>query len=903
MTQTPIKRNQNKLIAPGDLVEVRGRSWVYLGTNQGLITLRPTSGADRSVIGISERLEGQQVKKIQHQAPHLYGLGEPKSALPIYESAKLSGYAPALPFRSLGRVRFQPKPYQLVPLAMALRQDGPVRIMIADGVGVGKTIEACLIASELLERGRIDGLTVLCPSHLCDQWSEELIEKFGIRAEVVRPSNIGELERRIPREGESVFAHYKFTIASIDYVKSDRYISSLLENAPGLVIVDEAHTASRPGGTVESDVQKRFRLVRKLADDPSRNLILVTATPHSGVEDSYRSLLGLINKEWDVDSGEITTTVRNRIRRQLVQRGRADLREWLGTDTPFPVLEAKEISYTLSRSQLELSEKIAEYCRGSGSSVRRMGHWGTLALMRSALSSPAAAVAAFESRMNRVSSSKAISPSGPLFDILAADEVGDPSDTEAWHDSVPSNALADSQGSTSDDKPVLTGLISLARKTSGQARDGKLESLIELVTKSLDEKQNPIIFCRYVATAEYVANEIESSLVSGYTDLKIGTITGRVAEELRIKNVRELGKHKRRILVATDCMSEGVNLQDHFDAVIHYDLPWNPMRLQQREGRVDRFGQPKSTVQAIVMNGVNSEIDQTVMQVLMRKYRQIQKDMGGTVAIPEDSERSVTEELINRVVGAQQTESGIQATFGASESLLHAQWDQAAAAHASRSGQYRNGGLDPEDLDQLVNSAEDILGSTNDSDSLLNWLSEIEVGSTESPLPWDIAPKLLKVANGPSSPENLRPYGYGMSDEIEKRLAFAVYRFRHTVTESNEVNPCEEIVFVRLRINGGDSGVVEARVLPPQEAMNILENALPKHDSSIEAIVTNNVGTLEKNSGWSTGIQQELALKLARTYGYITSTRRKPPEIATRVPDLLALYLIDPVSEGDADGR
>ena len=112
-----------------------------------------------------------------------------------------------------------------------------------------------------------------------------------------------------------------------------------------------------------------------------------------------------------------------------------------------------------------------------------------------------------------------------------------------------------------------------------------------------------------------------------------------------------------------------------------------------------------------------------------------------------------------------------------------------------------------------------------------------------------------------------------------------------------------EIIFVRLRIDTNSSDVVEAQVFPAQDAMAILEKAEPKQDSSIEAIITNLIAALETNTGWSRGIQQELALKLATAYGYITPARRKTPEIVTRDPDLLALYLIDPLDKGESNGR
>ena len=181
---------------------------------------------------------------------------------------------------------------------MALRQD-PVRLLIADDVGVGKTIEAGMIARELLDRGIAQRIGVLCPPHLCDQWEEELRTRFGIETAVVQSARIRRLERDLPRPDDTLFQYYRHLVASIDLLKTERFKQLFLTHAPECIIVDEAHTAARPRGASNRQHQ-RFALVQALAADPSRHIILVTATPHSGIEESFRSLLGLLNPAFDV---------------------------------------------------------------------------------------------------------------------------------------------------------------------------------------------------------------------------------------------------------------------------------------------------------------------------------------------------------------------------------------------------------------------------------------------------------------------------------------------------------------------------------------------------------------------------------------------------------------------------
>ena len=132
-----------------------------------------------------------------------------------------------------------------------------------------------------------------------------------------------------------------------------------------------------------------------------------------------------------------------------------------------------------------------------------------------------------------------------------------------------------------------------ARALAGPKDDWKLARLIELIRDLLHIGNRPIVFCRFIPTAHYVAGQVRKLLGREFPGLNVQAVTGDIGGDERKEKIAELAASDRRILVATDCLSEGIDLQEHFDAVVHYDLPWNPNRLEQREGRVDRFGQPK----------------------------------------------------------------------------------------------------------------------------------------------------------------------------------------------------------------------------------------------------------------------------------------------------------------------
>src|SRR5258708_11819982 len=207
------------LSKPGTLIHARGREWVVLpDSTEAVLVVRPVGGLDEEVTGIMPAVE--RVESTTFPFPTRHDLGDFNSGQLLRDAARLSTRAAAGPFRSFGRIAVEPRPYQLVPLMMALKLD-PVRLVIADDVGIGKTIEAALIARELLDRGEIRRLAVLCPPHLAEQWQRELIEKFHIAAELVLSSTIQRLERDLPL-GVSVFDRHRFTIVSTDFINGTR---------------------------------------------------------------------------------------------------------------------------------------------------------------------------------------------------------------------------------------------------------------------------------------------------------------------------------------------------------------------------------------------------------------------------------------------------------------------------------------------------------------------------------------------------------------------------------------------------------------------------------------------------------------------------------------------------------
>ena len=293
----------------GSLVLLRGREWVVIPSDgSDVIRLRPLSGREEETIGVHRLLEESQLKPATFPDPDPTLAGDYVGGKLLRNAARLSLRSGAGPFRSLGRLSVRPRPYQFVPLIMALRLD-TVRLFIADDVGIGKTIEAGMIVRELLDRGDAQAAVCVVSAALVRTMAERTCRKVPHSCVVIRTSTIAKLERSVPIGSSSLYRHYPHTIVSIDFAKSDRRRFQFLADCADLVVVDEVHSAAQPRFGSSKEQQQRHELLREIAKDPARQLILLSATPHSGVEDSFRSLLGLLKEDFGrLDLKNLTRT-------------------------------------------------------------------------------------------------------------------------------------------------------------------------------------------------------------------------------------------------------------------------------------------------------------------------------------------------------------------------------------------------------------------------------------------------------------------------------------------------------------------------------------------------------------------------------------------------------------------
>lgn len=700
--------------APGTLVSARGREWVVLpDSRDDFLVLRPLGGTDDDVAGVLPTIE--HVTSASFPTPTADDLGDHRSARLLRSAIQIGFRSSTGPFRSLAGIAVEPRSYQLVPLLMAMRQD-VVRLLIADDVGIGKTIEAGLIAAELLALGEAHGLTVLCSPALAEQWRQELRSKFGLEAELVLSSTVTRLSRELIGD-ESIFEHFPITVVSTDFIKSDLHRFEFLRTCPDLVIVDEAHTAVAGEGPGGRSRQQRYELVRELAKDPQRHLLLVTATPHSGNDATFRNLIGLLDDRLhDInleESGE-----RSRLASYFVQRRRPHIRKYLDEETPFPTdRETKEAAYSLTSSYRDVFDDVLNYARETvrtpeGGLARRVNWWSALALLRALASSPRAAVQTLQTR------SATVGVDSPAeADAIGRAVVLDQADDEAIEsaDATPGADTSTDAKETAQQrrlKKILDHVGAL------EGKDAKLELATKEVKQLLTDGYEPVVFCRFIDTAEYVAEHLKGAL-RGVT---VECVTGTLPPSERADRIAALGQvDGKRVLVATDCLSEGINLQDLFQAVVHYDLAWNPTRHEQREGRVDRFGQQRDIVRAITIYGKDNQIDGIVLDVLLRKHEAIRKATGVSVPVPDNSE-AVVEALMEGLLlrGPTASQDMLELQWDGQQGLdrkiaaLDAEWQSAAERERQAATKYAQHAIHPEEVDVEVRELREKLGTHDD---------------------------------------------------------------------------------------------------------------------------------------------------------------------------------------------
>ncbi|MGD9567044.1 MAG: DEAD/DEAH box helicase [Sedimentibacter sp.] len=480
-----------------------------------------------------------------------------------------------------------PLPHQLYVLNRALSNNN-IRYILADEVGLGKTIEAGMIINELKARGLIERILVVCPKGLVTQWEQEMEEKFGEKFHVILPSDYKTIKKLTGND--DIYGQFQQVISPMDTIKPlearagwskervDEYneerIFSIVNAGWDLVIIDEAHRVAGSTGEVS-----RHKLGKLLASS-CPYLLLLTATPHSGKTEPFLRLVRLLDEEAFPNYNAIVKeqvapfVIRNRKREAIDNEGNRLFKDRF--------TKVVEIHWDERHSmQKELYEKVTEYVRnGYNKAFREKKFYiGFLMVLiqRLVTSSTAAIMDTMEKRIDILKSQKAKLTSLSFDDLIEAD----------LEDKLDEGLEVMSMNMESEISE-LTDILNLAKQAGFQYQDAKIDVLINLLDKIKYENSASkiIIFTEFVATQMYLEKILNSR---GYS---VSLINGSMDIETRNIQLKEF-KNKNDILVSTDAGGEGLNIQ-FANIVINFDLPWNPMKIEQRIGRVDRIGQQQN---------------------------------------------------------------------------------------------------------------------------------------------------------------------------------------------------------------------------------------------------------------------------------------------------------------------
>lgn len=936
--------------SPGNLIRYRNRDWMVLPSNQDeLLMVKPLGGSDEEITGIFLPLakDFEKIEEAKFKEPSPSQIGNFETAKILYNASKLSLRNAAGPFRCMGKLSFRPRSYQVVPLVMALKQD-TTRLLIADDVGIGKTIEALLIIKEIIERGEIRRFAVICPPHLCEQWQQELKDKLDIDAEIIRSSTASRLDRSVP-DDRSVFYHIPYQVISVDYVKTDKRRSIFLNDCPELVVVDEAHTCTLPKGSTSKNQQQRYNLVHEVSGNKNRHLILLTATPHSGKDEEFLSLLGLLDPSFEnLDFERLSQAERRTIAKYFIQRKRENIKRWVKEDTFFPKRDSKEIGFLLSESTKSFYNDLVSFARGisdietDNQNTNLLRSWAAIAMIKGAMSSPAMAKDMLERRFLKLTNE----------DNESSVEIGEDAVENTLfeeNDFGVDFSRSDLLNAVDYKANELHGLTQLLTKANhlleNPETDLKIKHTVDIIKKWLNAGFQPIIFCHYIATAKYVEERLRTALPN---KVLIKAITSELGDEQRKEEIQLMGENEKRILIATDCLSEGINLQDSFNAVLHYDLPWNPNRIEQREGRVDRFGQSSPEIKTYMIYGENNPMDKFILEVLIRKVKEIQRSIGVTIPIGENN-KSLMAELTQKILKSSSETEQLALfeheikTIDNELELARKKGENLRSIFAQESVDEEAIKKDLEEVDEAIGDMETLEGFATYTLSLLgasvtketngyyvqvtNLPKHLQVAlltaaeqkkgrsetkiSFQSPTPKGyqyigrnhrFIEQLCHFVLNKAFEEEKNSYGFARTcvietESVQSKTTLVMFRVRNVVKEVRSKNEsvAEEMCLWGYSVQNGQLAAIDFK-----EAQNLLSNAVPLSNLSLERqthLIESELQSFKNKKDAFIDIATQRADKLVEAHGrFKTLIGGRSFEKSTPVlpPDVMGVYILLP---------
>jgi len=551
-----------------------------------------------------ERL--RQIKNVKHR----FSVGDkgPENGAELFRLKSLA-YAIELwneNTGSLSSLEIDPLPHQ-IHLVHHILASGNLNWLIADDVGLGKTIEAGMLMAALKQRGSLRRVLLITPAGLTKQWQEELHHKFKLDNFQIYGEDFTVNEARH-------WKMYDYVIGSIDRFKEEKHLESLMNAEPwDLIVFDEGHRLTRRQYGQKLESSQRFDLAAALRKKTDA-LVLLTATPHQGMQDKFSALLELLHPE---RKEEINTLALNpEILSNMVFRNhKADVTDSAGNFI-FKGKLTKALRVTASTEALNFDKLLQDYLKKGYAAGKELGIRGNtigfvMTIYRKlAASSIAAIQVSLERRKERLQ--------GQLEkEVYEINAENDQRYAGEWEEKF----RTDAQEFFAGELQLLDGLLNEAKNL--RANDAKIQLFLkELVEKIVvdNPKEKILIFTEYRSTQDY----LKAALQQHFGRDSVELINGSMDHSDRKKAISHF-EDKGQFLISTEAGGEGINLQDQCHIMINYDLPWNPMRLVQRIGRLYRYGQAKKVV-VFNMHSPGT-VDEQIMELMYNRIEQVVSDL------------------------------------------------------------------------------------------------------------------------------------------------------------------------------------------------------------------------------------------------------------------------------------
>lgn len=518
--------------------------------------------------------------------------------------------------------QIDPLPHQIEAVYYYVLKNPHIRFLLADDPGAGKTIMAGLLIKELKYRRLAERILIVVPGHLKDQWLREMKDKFQENFTIANRGLI------TSSWGRNIFSEFNLVIISMDFAKQDDVMLALKDSKWDLCIVDEAHKMAAYKYGVKIDKTQRYSLGECLSEI-SNHLLFLTATPHRGDSENFRLLLNLLEFGFFANKEILSEAIQNKENPLFLRRLKEDLKNFEGVPI-FPPRYVNTIKYSMSDSERKLYNAVTEYVQKYFNRAlekdKRNVTFALTVLQRRLASSVCSIRKSLERRLEKL---EKLCKTGKLLQeqIAQYDEeyLDDLEEKERWEQEeelLQKLTTAETIEELEEEIEKVKELFDIAKSAEKEEIETKLGQLQKLIEnkKLLENGTKLLIFTEFRDTLEYLVEKLR-----GY-GFSVTYIHGGMNLDSRIKAEGEFNNSSIQIMVSTEAGGEGINLQKSCWIMVNYDIPWSPTRLEQRMGRIHRYGQQH---EVYIYNFVTIDtIEGKIYNVLFNKLEKIREQLG-----------------------------------------------------------------------------------------------------------------------------------------------------------------------------------------------------------------------------------------------------------------------------------